>query len=58
MKGRIMMARMIDAARMPDPFGTPWNRASRKDPGGAADIRGSSTNCEKKGANTNRPHMP
>ena len=58
MNGRIMIARMIDAARIPDPFGTPWKQAFQNEPGGAADIRGCSTNCEKNGAKTNRPHMP
>ena len=58
MKGRIMIARMMDAARMPEPLGMPENSVSQKLPAGAAAISGVSTWVAKKGAKTNRPHMP
>ena len=58
MKGRIMIARMIEAASRPEPLGMPENSVSQRLPGGAAPISGVSTHLAKTGANTNRPHMP
>ena len=40
MNGRIMIARMIEALRMPEPLGTPENTFSQTLPEGAAAISG------------------
>ena len=58
MNGRIMIARMIDAARIPDPFGIPEKRVSQTLPTGAAAISGISMFLANNGANTNSPHIP
>ncbi len=53
-----MIARMIEAVRMLAPLGTPAVSFSQIDPDGAHMIRGSWMWVAKKGASTNRPHMP
>src|SRR5947209_895326 len=53
-----MIARMMDAVRIPEPFGIPENSRSQMLPDGAQDIRGASIYVANSGANTNRPHMP
>ncbi len=53
-----MIARMIEAVKMLAPLGTPCVSLSSSEPGVAAVISGSWTCRAKKGAKTNRPHMP
>ncbi len=53
-----MIDRISEAVRTLAPLGTPAVNLSSQEPGWADMISGSWTCWAKKGASTNRPHMP